>query len=208
MPILDAMLAEQKAGTASWTPSKMIARLGAELDDDASICSWAARHGVPIYCPALTDGSIGDMLFFHTYKNPGLILDIVADVRSVNDEALKAAPRRTGVLILGGGLPKHHACNANLMKNGADYAVYVSTAQEFDGSDSGARPDEAVSWGKIRADARPVKVHADATLAFPLLVAATFARLPKGERRWPAGGEGSGGGGGGGVGGDGVGGGV
>ena len=158
MPILDAMLAEQKAGTASWTPSKMIARLGAELDDDASICSWAARHGVPIYCPALTDGSIGDMLFFHTYKNPGLILDIVADVRSVNDEALKAAPRRTGVLILGGGLPKHHACNANLMKNGADYAVYVSTAQEFDGSDSGARPDEAVSWGKIRADARPALV--------------------------------------------------
>jgi deoxyhypusine synthase len=44
------------------------------------------------------------------------------------------------------------------MRNGADFAVYVSTAQEFDGSDSGARPDEAVSWGKIRADATPVKV--------------------------------------------------
>lgn len=71
---------------------------------------------------------------------------------------------------------KHHIANANLMRNGADYAVYINTAQEFDGSDSGARPDEAVSWGKIRMDAQPVKVYADASLVFPLLVAETFAQ--------------------------------
>ncbi|KAK3275721.1 hypothetical protein CYMTET_16165, partial [Cymbomonas tetramitiformis] len=70
---------------------------------------------------------------------------------------------------------KHHICNANLMRNGADFAVFVNTAQEFDGSDSGARPDEAISWGKIRMDAKPVKVYGDATLVFPLLVAQTFA---------------------------------
>lgn len=45
-----------------------------------------------------------------------------------------------------------------MMRNGADYAVYINTAQEFDGSDSGAQPDEAVSWGKIRGSAKPVKV--------------------------------------------------
>ena len=45
---------------------------------------------------------------------------------------------------------KHHICNANLMRNGADYAVYINTASEFDGSDSGASCDEAVSWGKIK----------------------------------------------------------
>lgn len=73
------------------------------------------------------------------------------------------------------GVAKHHVCNANLMKNGADFAVFVNTAQEFDGSDSGARPDEAVSWGKIRADAEPVKVYGDATILFPLLVSQTFA---------------------------------
>ena len=49
-------------------------------------------------------------------------------------------------------------------------------AQEFDGSDSGAKPDEAVSWGKVRMDATPVKVHADATLIMPLLIAQTFAK--------------------------------
>lgn len=80
------------------------------------------------------------------------------------------------MLICGGGLVKHHICNANLMRNGANYAVFVNTGQEFDGSDSGAKPDEAVSWGKVRIDATPVKVCADATLIMPLLVAQTFAR--------------------------------
>lgn len=80
------------------------------------------------------------------------------------------------MIIIGGGLVKHHVCNANLMRNGADYSVYINTAQEFDGSDSGARPDEAVSWGKIAMDAKPVKVYAEATIVFPIIVAQTFKR--------------------------------
>lgn len=74
------------------------------------------------------------------------------------------------------GLPKHHICNANLMRNGADFAVFINTAQEFDCSDSGAKPDEAVSWGKIRMDAQPVKVYGDASIIFPLLISQTFAK--------------------------------
>lgn len=62
------------------------------------------------------------------------------------------------------------------MRNGADFAVYINTAQEFDGSDSGAHPEEAISWGKIRMDAKPVKVVGDATILFPLLVSQTFAK--------------------------------
>ena len=76
---------------------------------------------------------------------------------------------RSPLSILGGGVVKHHVCNANLMRNGADFAVYVNTGQEFDGSDSGARPDEAISWGKIKTTARPVKVYAEATIVFPLI---------------------------------------
>ena len=90
----------------------MVARLGMEIDDPSSICYWAARNGIPVFCPALTDGSLGDMLFFHTYKNPGLVLDIVADIRAINDEALKAAPRKTGMIILGGGALR---CQANAL---------------------------------------------------------------------------------------------
>lgn len=99
--------------------------------------------------------------------------------------------QKTGVVILGGGFVKHHICNANLMRNGADFAVYINTGQvctfsdyiytwsvikEFDGSDSGASPDEAVSWGKLRHGIDPIKISADATLVFPLLVAQTFAQ--------------------------------
>lgn len=80
------------------------------------------------------------------------------------------------MLLLIAGVAKHHVCNANLMRNGADFAVYISTAQEFDGSDSGARPDEAVSWGKIKADARPVKVYGDVSFIFPLLMSQTFVK--------------------------------
>ena len=65
-----------------------------------------------------------------------------------------------------------------LPRLGANYAVFVNTGAAFDGSDSGATPDEAVSWGKVRADARPIKVHADATLIMPLLVSQTFAKNP------------------------------
>lgn len=76
----------------------------------------------------------------------------------MNEEAVRAGPRKTGMIILGGGLPKHHIYNANMMRNGADFAVIINTAQEFDGSDSGAQPDEAVSWGKIRGSAKSIKV--------------------------------------------------
>uniref|UniRef100_F7AU76 Deoxyhypusine synthase n=2 Tax=Ornithorhynchus anatinus TaxID=9258 RepID=F7AU76_ORNAN len=174
MPILDQMVLEQNTEGVKWTPSKMIARLGKEINHPESVYYWAQKNNIPVLSPALTDGSLGDMIFFHSYKNPGLVLDIVEDLRLINSQAVFA--KRTGMIILGGGLVKHHIANANLMRNGADYAVFINTAQEFDGSDSGARPDEAISWGKIRMDAHPVKIYADASLVFPLLVAETFAQ--------------------------------
>ncbi|GLU10007.1 hypothetical protein SLE2022_268370 [Rubroshorea leprosula] len=175
IPIFDKMLKEQREENILWTPSKVIARLGKEINNERSYLYWAYKNNIPVFCPGITDGSLGDMLYFHSYYNPGLIIDVVQDIRAINSEAVHASPRKTGVIILGGGLPKHHICNANMMRNGADYAVYINTAQEFDGSDSGAHPDEAVSWGKIRGSAKTVKVHCDATIAFPLLVAETFA---------------------------------
>lgn len=189
VPILDQCLTEQQdalkklgpealdyGAEGCWTPSKLIARLGKEINDETSVLYWAYKNDIPIFCPALTDGLIGDMLFFHTFKAlpHQLRLDIVADIRAINLMSMEAL--RAGMLILGGGLIKHHICNACLMRNGADYAVYINTGQEFDGSDAGARPDEAVSWGKIKADAKLVKVYADVLIVLPLIVAATFAK--------------------------------
>eukprot|EP00924_Labyrinthula_sp_SR-Ha-C_P011234 snap_masked-scaffold_48-processed-gene-1.101-mRNA-1 protein AED:0.02 eAED:0.02 QI:0/-1/0/1/-1/1/1/0/348 len=174
-PILDEMLETQKRTGEFYTPSSMIKLLGEKIDNPESIYYWCARNDIPVFCPSLTDGSIGDMIYFHSYKNPGLVLDIAKDIRLMNDQALNA--KKTGMLILGGGLVKHHICNANLMRNGADYSVFVNTAQEFDGSDSGAKPDEAVSWGKIKIGAEGVKVCVEATIVLPLIVSQTFAKL-------------------------------
>lgn len=174
MPLLDAMVEEQKSQGTIWSPSKVIEKLGLAINDKSSICYWAAKNKIPIFSPALTDGSLGDMMYFHSYKSPGLVLDILQDLRRLNSMAVKAI--NSGMIIIGGGVVKHHICNANLMRNGADFAVFINTASEFDGSDSGARPDEAVSWGKIRKTAKPVKIYAEATLVFPLLVGETFAK--------------------------------
>ncbi|TDH67899.1 hypothetical protein CCR75_006434 [Bremia lactucae] len=174
-PILDKMLEEQKTQGTIWSPSTMIHRLGKEINNEDSVYYWCYKNNIPVFCPSLTDGSIGDMIYFHSYRNEGLVVDIASDIRRMNDHAIRA-PGKTGVLILGGGMVKHHILNANLMRNGADYAVFVNTGQEFDGSDAGARPDEAVSWGKLRLGSKPVKLYADATLVFPLIVAETFAK--------------------------------
>ncbi|NWY52952.1 DHYS synthase, partial [Chionis minor] len=133
----------------------MIARLGKEINNPDSICYWAQKNDIPVLSPALTDGSLGDMIFFHSYKHPGLVLDIV------EGEWDRGAP--LGMGRGQGGTPWDGEGTRGLIphlapqRNGADFSVYVNTAQEFDGSDSGARPDEAVSWGKIRMDATPVK---------------------------------------------------
>jgi len=186
MPIFDKMLEEQRKDGTIWTPSRVIDRLGKEINNEESVYYWAHKNQIPIFCPGLTDGSLGDMLYLHTFKTMDfeqdcLIVDVVRDIRKINTIAVWA--KKTGMIILGGGIVKHHICNANLMRNGANFAVYINTGQEFDGSDSGARPDEAISWGKIRMDATPVKVYSDATLVFPLIVAVTFAKyfIPKDE---------------------------
>ena len=157
-----------------WTPSKIIRKLGLEINNPDSVLYWAAKNDIPVFSPALTDGSLGDMLYFHSYKKPGFILDINEDLRRINDLAVRS--HHTGMIILGGGLVKHHICNANLMRNGANFSVFVNTGQEYDGSDSGASPEEALSWGKIAITAKPVKVWSDATIAFPLIVSQTFAK--------------------------------
>merc|ERR1712002_415369 len=173
-PILNEMLEEQKEKGTNWTPCKMIHKMGEKIANPKSIYYWAHKNNIPVFSPAITDGSIGDNIYFHSYRNPGLRIDIAEDITHINNLAVYS--KNSGQLIIGGGLVKHHICNANLMRNGADFSVYLNTAHDFDGSDAGASPDEAISWGKIKSSAKPVKVVADASITFPLIVAETFAK--------------------------------
>eukprot|EP00917_Polyrhabdina_sp_WS-2016_P000353 GHVP01000769.1.p1 GENE.GHVP01000769.1~~GHVP01000769.1.p1 ORF type:complete len:431 (+),score=62.19 GHVP01000769.1:2808-4100(+) len=176
-PIINQMHSEQENNNIIWTPSKIISRLGMEIKNktdkyEESIYYWAYKNNIPIFCPGIIDGSIGDIIHFHSMKRKGFIIDTLEDLNELNNSTKFA--EKTGMIILGGGIVKHQICNANLMRNGADYSVFINTGIEHDGSDSGASPDEAVSWGKISTGSDMVKVWADATLVFPLLVAECF----------------------------------
>merc|ERR1712226_996414 len=173
VPIMDEMLKEQDEGEV-WTPCKFIHRLGKEINNEESVYYWAWKNNIPVFCPALTDGAFGDILFFHHYKHDGrtLSVNIVPDVMLMFHMTSKS--KETGMFLLGGGVSKHHVLNANAMRDGGNYAVFINTAQEFDGCDSGARPDEGVTWGKVHVNAKPVKVFSEASLVLPLLIAQTF----------------------------------
>lgn len=173
-PLLHSMADEQSATGVPITPSRFIDRLGKEINDESSIYYWAHKNDIPVFCPAIIDGSIGDIIYFFLYKRPGFIIDTAGDVKRLNDITMDA--EKTGLIILGSGIVKHMLLNTNMLRNGADYALYVNTAQEFDASDAGARPDEAISWGKILPGAKSVKVFGDATILFPLMVAASMRR--------------------------------
>ena len=76
-PILDQMVKEQREQGVVWSPSKMIHRMGREIDNPDSVYYWCYKNDIPVFSPAITDGSIGDMVFFHSFKTPGLVLDLV-----------------------------------------------------------------------------------------------------------------------------------
>ncbi|MBU2612389.1 MAG: deoxyhypusine synthase [Nanoarchaeota archaeon] len=174
MPIFEEFYKLQKETGKVVTPSELIWKLGEKIDNRDSIYFWANKNKIPVFCPAITDGSLGDMVYFFKSKHPDFLIDVAQDIWELNNTTF--GPDETGIIALGGGAVKHSICNANMFRNGANYAVYINTAQEFDGSDSGALPEEAVSWGKILPGAKKVKIHGDASIIFPLIVAKTFAK--------------------------------
>jgi len=177
-PVLKKLLERQKSSGKIINSTQFIVEMGRELEEkkqadrESSFVYWAWRNGIPVFCPALTDGSLGDMIYFFKKDNPQFKIDLSDEIVEMNDLVLTA--EKTGAIIVGGSVPKHHIMNANMLREGADYVVYVNSAIEEDGSDSGARPEEAKSWGKAAATENNVKVWGEATLIFPLLVAGAF----------------------------------
>lgn len=160
------------------TPSAFARELGETLDDDDSVLSVAADNDVPVYCPALTDAEIGNFLYYFKQQHDEQVgIEITDDYDRLIEDGLLAD--ETGIIAVGDGVPKHHTIMTNLFRGGADHAVYISTGMEGDGSLSGAPPEEAVSWGKIKAEDERnyTQIEAEATLVLPLLIAGAF-KLP------------------------------
>lgn len=170
---LEEQYGEQKKAGRPMTVKSLLTKLGEKIDDESSYLYWAHKNTVPVFCPALTDGSFGDMLYFFKHRRPDFTLDITQDMKDIVDLALNA--EKTGCLIIGGGVAKHHVLNANIYREGCDYLALINTGEEFDGSDSGARIEESISWGKVKTNGFFAKVHCDASIALPLIVAGALA---------------------------------
>lgn len=161
---------------------ELLTSIGENLSDRDSLLRSAVESDVPVFCPAIADSMIG--LHAWLYKQAGsLEVDVFDDMRELIDRFSEA--KRTGAIILGGGVPKNFIFQSSLIapradgREGLDYTIQITTSTPEDGSLSGATLDEAKSWGKIGEHAKTVTLYCDATIALPIIVAAVRERMWK-----------------------------
>ena len=161
-PVFEKLYKEKK----TVSPSEIACEMGLAANDKGSFLYWCAKNKIPVFCPGITDGAIGLQTYFFKQKRKDFAIDVTKDMSNLASITLNA--EKTGGIILGGGISKHHAIGVNILRGGFDYAVYITTAQPWDGSLSGARTSEAISWGKIAEKASHITVDGEATILFPL----------------------------------------
>ncbi|MHB8566549.1 MAG: deoxyhypusine synthase [Nitrososphaerales archaeon] len=148
-------------------------RLGESLDDN-SILFWAAKNNIPVFVPGITDGAVGSQCWLFYQMHRDFKIDLLKDEQELSDIVYSA--KKSGALMMGGGISKHHTLWWNQFRDGLDYAVYITSATEQDGSLSGAQVREAISWGKVSMKARQVTVFGEVTTILPFLTAALIQR--------------------------------
>jgi deoxyhypusine synthase len=140
--------------------------IGSKLGE-SSFLYWAHKNKIPVIVPGIVDGAVGSQIWLFYQNHKDVFLNILKDQTKISDIIFEA--KKTGALMLGGGISKHHTLWWNQFRDGLDYAVYITTANVWDGSLSGAEVKEAISWNKIRADAKQVTIHGEITTLLPFL---------------------------------------
>jgi deoxyhypusine synthase len=164
-----------ETGKKEWTGYELIWEFGRRLNNENSIVYWAAKNQIPIFIPGLSDGAFGSQLWMFYQGHRDFRIDVFKEEQALADLVFPA--KKTGALMIGGGISKHHTIWWNQFRDGLDYVVYLTTASEYDGSLSGAKINEAISWGKVKEDAKHVTVEGDATVILPLLYGALLGRI-------------------------------
>ncbi len=159
--------------------SDLLTKLGLMIKDPDSIMHKAARKNVKIFSPGLLDSILGLSLWSFA-QTEVLQLNPITDVTRMVDMAMTA--KKIGVLILGGGLPKHHTLLASVLREGVDRAVQITADRPEPGGLSGASLAESISWRKIRKGGVFVDVYGDATMCLPLIMGAVLDRVKKRSR--------------------------
>jgi deoxyhypusine synthase len=138
------------------------------LRDEDSILFQAARKGVPVFCPTIADGSLGFHLYMFQQDHPDFTVDVIRDY--ANLLTTSSFDDKKGVIILGGGVSKHHAIFGILLNGGCDYAIYMTTSHQYSGSMGGATTSEGKTWGKVKVDANEATIIGDVSITFPMVI--------------------------------------
>lgn len=147
--------------------------IGSTLDE-SSFLYWAHKNRIPVIVPGIVDGAVGNQVWLFYQQHKDFVIDILRDESKLSDIVFDA--KKTGALMVGGGISKHHTLWWNQFRGGLDYAVYITTAPEWDGSLSGALVSEAISWGKVTTAARQTTIHGEASTLLPFIYAALASK--------------------------------
>ncbi len=167
---------EYQNGAKEMTTAEICKMIGKHMGED-SFLYWAYKNNIDVVVPGIMDGAVGSQIWLFTQKHSDFKLNMVGDANLLSGHVFKA--ERSGAFMIGGGISKHHTLWWNQYREGLDYAFYITTAQEFDGSLSGALVREAISWGKVTQKARQSTLHAEVTTILPFIYAALVSKLQK-----------------------------
>ncbi|MDH7506618.1 MAG: deoxyhypusine synthase [Candidatus Thermoplasmatota archaeon] len=162
-----------------WSTKELVWEFGKNIEKEKnhedSIIYWSWKNKIPVFIPGVTDGAFGSQIWMYYQEHRDFIIDLLKDEQDLSDIIFNA--KKTGALIIGGGISKHHTIWWNQYRGGLDYTVYITTAVEYDGSLSGAQTREAISWGKIKEKSDNITIEGDATVLIPIMISALIERL-------------------------------
>ena len=167
---------EYKNGVREMTTAEICKMIGKHLGED-SFLHWANKNDVSVVVPGIMDGAVGSQIWMFIQSHRDFKLNLIGDADLLSEYIFKA--EKSGAFMIGGGISKHHTLWWNQYREGLDYAFYITTAQEFDGSLSGALVREAISWGKVTQIAKQSTLHAEVTTILPFIYAALLSKLNK-----------------------------
>lgn len=161
--------------------AKFLREIGLRLRDRNSFIGAAAKHGVPVFAPALVDSIFGIQAWLFAQDHE-IVLDGLLDMKEMIELAHQA--ENSGALLLGGGVPKNFIFQSKLLApTPFKYAIQITMDRPEHGGLSGATLEEAKSWGKVAPDARLVTVVGDVTVIFPMLIAAVLGGRENSPKR-------------------------
>lgn len=185
---LDDWIGQQAAGHSEKIMSTRayLHILAGLIDDENSILFTARKHGIPIFCPAINDSSIGIGLTEHYHQmkkagKPPMTISSIRDNYEITQIVAKA--KRTSAFYIAGGVPKNYINDSVVMAyifdrntGGHKYAIQVTTDAPHWGGLSGSTLSEAQSWGKVNKEASKAMGFVEPSVSVPLIVGYALQR--------------------------------